>query len=192
MRYFYDTEYIDDGRTIDLISIGIVSDDEREYYAVSSEFDVGKLHSNKFLTDHVWPHLPLRPHPPGMRCRCIPGHLDLDHPDVKPRAQIAVEVKHFLLSGPTIPVLWAWFAAYDHVALSQLYGPMVDLPRPLPMYTNDLKQECDRLGNPTLPDQATGEHNALADARHNLVRARALDIYRAGGWGVPVGSRTQS
>ena len=35
MRYFYDTEFLEDGETIDLISIGIVAEDGREYYAVT-------------------------------------------------------------------------------------------------------------------------------------------------------------
>ena len=39
MRIFYDTEFLDDGKTIDLISIGMVAEDGRELYAVSSEFD---------------------------------------------------------------------------------------------------------------------------------------------------------
>lgn len=39
MRYFYDTEFIEDGHTIELISIGVVAEDGREYYAVSTEFD---------------------------------------------------------------------------------------------------------------------------------------------------------
>ena len=42
MRYFYDTEFIEDGRTIDLVSIGVVAEDGREYYAVSTEFDARK------------------------------------------------------------------------------------------------------------------------------------------------------
>jgi hypothetical protein len=29
MKYYYDTEFIEDGRTIDLISIGIVAEDGR-------------------------------------------------------------------------------------------------------------------------------------------------------------------
>ena len=33
MKYFYDTEFIDDGHTINLISIGIVAEDGHEYYA---------------------------------------------------------------------------------------------------------------------------------------------------------------
>ena len=34
MRIFYDTEFLEDGKTIDLISIGMVAEDGREYYAV--------------------------------------------------------------------------------------------------------------------------------------------------------------
>jgi len=50
MKYFYDTEFIEGtqnqlfGRkslpTIDLISIGIVSEDNREYYAISKDFNL--------------------------------------------------------------------------------------------------------------------------------------------------------
>ena len=39
MKFWFDTEFIEDGRTIDLISIGMVAEDGRQYYAVSSEFD---------------------------------------------------------------------------------------------------------------------------------------------------------
>jgi hypothetical protein len=35
------------------------------------------------------------------------------------------------------------------------------------MYTRDIKQLCDDLGNPKLPEQGEGEHNALYDARWN-------------------------
>src|ERR1700761_5160219 len=39
MRYFYDCEFIEDGRTIELVSIGVVDEAGREFYAVSTEFD---------------------------------------------------------------------------------------------------------------------------------------------------------
>ena len=38
MKYFYDTEFIEDGSTIELISIGVVAEDGREYYAVSVSY----------------------------------------------------------------------------------------------------------------------------------------------------------
>src|ERR1700760_1589620 len=39
MRFFYDCEFIEDGTTIELVSIGVVAEDGREFYAVSTEFD---------------------------------------------------------------------------------------------------------------------------------------------------------
>ncbi len=41
-RFFYDTEFIEDGTTIDLVSIGVVDETGREFYAVSTQFDPGK------------------------------------------------------------------------------------------------------------------------------------------------------
>src|SRR5687767_15414314 len=38
-RFFYDTEFIEDGTTIDLVSIGVVDETGREFYAVSTQFD---------------------------------------------------------------------------------------------------------------------------------------------------------
>ncbi|HZD13589.1 MAG TPA: hypothetical protein VE196_00320, partial [Pseudonocardiaceae bacterium] len=56
MRYFYDTEFIDDGRTIELISIGVVAEDGREYYAVSTEFNPERAGS--WVRANVLPKLP--------------------------------------------------------------------------------------------------------------------------------------
>ena len=78
----YDLEFLEDGRTIELISIGIVSDDGREFYAVSSEAPGGRIHQNDWLMANVWPSLPTVPCPPGHRCMARGrGHLDLSHPD---------------------------------------------------------------------------------------------------------------
>ena len=41
-RFFYDTEFIEDGTTIDLVSIGVVDETGREFYAVSTQFDERK------------------------------------------------------------------------------------------------------------------------------------------------------
>lgn len=43
MKYFFDTEFHEDGRTIDLISIGIVAEDGREYYAINRECDFDRI-----------------------------------------------------------------------------------------------------------------------------------------------------
>ncbi|MEU3162218.1 3'-5' exoribonuclease domain-containing protein [Streptomyces griseoincarnatus] len=183
MKIFYDTEFIDDGTTIDLVSIGMVREDGAELYAVSSEFNVAKLKANPWLVDNVWPSLPTRRHE-GTRCAACrpsgPGHLDLNHPDVRSRAQIARLVEDFIL-GPDhrttgeLPdvELWAYYSAYDHVALAQLWGPMINLPQGIPMQTDDIVTLAKLAGltPKDLPKQADGHHNALADARHNRVMA---------------------
>lgn len=62
MNYFFDTEFIEGmhkplfGKKrhfIDLISIGIVSEDGRELYAVSKEFDVKKAYANDWVRENV-------------------------------------------------------------------------------------------------------------------------------------------
>ncbi|MFF2650569.1 3'-5' exoribonuclease domain-containing protein [Streptomyces sp. NPDC058045] len=171
-RIFYDTEFHENGTTIDLISIGMVREDGRELYAVSSEFNQAAVLQHPWLRKHVWPTLPIRT---TEGTRGVEA-LDLDHPAVRSRAQIARLVAQFILDTPD-PQLWAWFGAYDHVAYAQLFGPMIDLPAGCPMHTCDLVQEAQRLGlsMEDLPPQPDGVHNALADARHNLVRAQFLD-----------------
>jgi hypothetical protein len=184
MKIWYDTEFIEDGRTIDLISIGLVRDDGAEYYAVSSEIDQWtpggseKLHkrisNHRWLMENVVPHLPLTK-PLSTFENYWLWSLDRSSLLVKPTWVIANEVREFILAADE-PELWAWYGAYDHVALCQLWGPMIRLPKGVPMWTNDLKQECQRLGNPQVPEQESGEHNALADARHNKVIAEFLDL----------------
>ena len=41
------------------------------------------------------------------------------------------------------PTLYGYYSAYDHVALSWIFGKMIDLPKGFPMYTRDLKQMFD-------------------------------------------------
>jgi 3' exoribonuclease, RNase T-like len=185
VRIFYDTEFIEDGSTIDLISIGLVAEDGSEYYAVSNEFSLKKLAANDWLMANVWPSLPqVRGDErmmvlSGMRegastYQQVRRLFDPYHAVVLPRAQIARDVWDFI-RGVNDPQLWAWYGSYDHVAYAQLFGRMIDLPAGLPMFTCDLKQEAQRLGNPRVPEQAAGQHNALADARHNQVIAQFLD-----------------
>ena len=65
----------------------------------------------------------------------------------------------------------------DHVALCQLWGTMPELPRPLPRFTRDLRQLWEEAGSPPLPPEPPDAHDALADARYNLVRWRVSTGY---------------
>lgn len=157
MKYFYDTEFIEDGKTIDLISIGIVAEDGREYYAISKEFNPKK--ASQWVKDNVLNHLPPRKVNPMYDSPRIFGESKA----WKSRQQIREDIITFV--GEDKPELWAYYADYDHVALCQLFGTMMNLPKHFPKYTRDIKQLCDDKGNPRLPEQGKGEHHALADAR---------------------------
>lgn len=159
-RFFYDTEFIEypprlkDGRsrkgTIDLISIGIVSEEGKAFYAINSHFD--PTMANQWVTDNVLSKLPERESPEWMS---LPA--------------IKKKVLDFLRPSEDDPVeLWAYYADYDHVALCWLFGAMIELPEGMPMLTMDLKQLAQHLGDPDLPEQGEGEHDALEDAKWNL------------------------
>jgi len=159
-RYFYDCEFIEDGRIVDLVSIGVVDEHDREFYAVSTEFDGAR--AVPWVRRNVLDKLP------------SPGDQVW-----RSRQRIRDELYAFLIAplragtAQTLE-LWAWYGAYDHVALVQLWGAMPALPREIPRFTKDLRQRWDDLGCPTLPGAVAGRHDALADARHNLARWRAM------------------
>lgn len=184
MKYWLDTEFIEDGKTIDLISIGIVAEDGREYYAINYDCDLSK--ANDWVKENVIAKLPPAPlpqfHATSSDWRSSQAYRD----GWRNRRAIAHEVMEFIKSPEygeiemsyvgwkdapmdSKPEFWAYYADYDWVVFCQLFGTMMDLPAGFPMYCRDIKQECDRLGNPMLPEQGEGEHNALQDARHNKV-----------------------
>jgi 3' exoribonuclease, RNase T-like len=163
VRYFYDTEFIEDGRTIELISIGVVAEDGREYYAVSTEFDPERAGS--WVRANVLPKLP----PPASQLW-------------RSRSRIRSDLEEFFgVSGGVAdaraadPIeLWAWVAAYDHVALCQLWGPMTALPQAIPRFTREMRQLWEDRGRPRMPPRPHDVHDALVDARDQLRRFRII------------------
>lgn len=170
MRYFLDTEFYERPGLIDFISIGIVAEDGRAYYAENSLFDwtqhdpqgLQVTDTGRWLWENVRPHLGLGTH------RRSPKF-------------IGTEIREFVGEDPD-PQFWAWYADYDWVVFCWLQGRMIDLPRHWPKYCRDLKQVFDQLGNPKAPDFATTEHHALADAvelkqRFDWARANYAGAY---------------
>ncbi len=149
MKFTFDTEFIEDGKTIDLVSIGIVNlDTNEELYLISSEFDASK--ADDWVKENVLSKLdPIEPR--------------------YTREAIKQKVTDFCGSNPEFHT---YYAAYDWVVFCQLFGKMIDLPKGYPMLSMDIKQEILRRGikKEQLPPDPVDEHNALADARwHKLV-----------------------
>ncbi len=155
MDYFIDTEFCEDGTTIDLISIGIVCPEEsRELYAVSTEARLDRV--SNWVRMNVLPALPPYGDPAWMS-----------------RNAIRAKVHEFVRVDPK-PRFWAYYADYDWVALCQLFGTMMQLPEHFPKYCMDLKQLSVMAGSPQHPPHDKGEHTAIVDAWWNVKLYRFL------------------
>lgn len=138
MKYFLDTEFIEAPGHLDLISIGIVAEDGRTFYAESA--DVDWTRASQWVLDNVKPHL--------------------DAPALLSRSGIASAVSAFIGDDPA-PEFWGYYCAYDWVALCWLYGTMMDLPKGWPYLCRDLRQALDE--HIKQPDDMP--HHALSDAQ---------------------------
>lgn len=166
--FYFDTEFIETRSSVQLISIGIVSPDGRQYYAVDNSFDTdvamndGWLKANVlkpiYMTDHpnldpegLHPYNPDKPFTPAnVRTRIQALGKD--------KAQIASEIVSFV--GTHEPLFIGYYSAYDWVLLAKLFGKLMDLPWQH-MYHLDIQQMLHEEGW-SIEDPSS--HNALDDA----------------------------
>ena len=143
MRYYIDTEFIEYPCTIDLISIGIVAEDGRQMYAVSSQFYESK--ASDWVKENVISRLGGGPR--------------------YSRTRIKEMILNFV--GNNTPEFWGYYADYDWVVFCWLFGRMVDLPYKFTRYCKDFKQSMDEWGltKKDLPTMSKTVHHALDDAR---------------------------
>ena len=190
MNHFLDCEFIEDGKTIDLISIGLVAEDGREYYAISTEFT--PANASDWVVENVLANLP--PMQTGPAATSLKARSDERwEPEIisvniepansskvllaqawKPRTTIAQEILEFVGDDPD-PKFWAEWGSCDWVVLCQLYGTMMELPKGWPMHVSDVVQYCEdhlRLSTDDWPAslETDGNHNALLGAQ--TVKAR--------------------
>lgn len=200
MKYFIDFEFIEGfhkpwfGKRrhfIDLISVGIVCEDGRSYYAISTEFNPKK--ADKWVKENVIAKLPYR-YPdfydsPRMRQEALLW---------KPNKCIVADILSFFgcqredgnWYAPEGIEVYGYYADYDWVLLCSLFGRMIDLPKGFPMYCRDLKQYLDLVAETKKYSNGSAgrtfqecldyikshkdypknqeEHSALADAKWNL------------------------
>lgn len=164
MRYFLDTEFNERPGVIDLISLAIVADDGREFYAESTDFDPAS--ANPWVAENVLPRLWSRQ---ADKSEYNAWTRDGGSGGLMTRLEIGPAVRRFIRDDT--PEFWGYFADYDWVVFCWLFGAMIDLPKGWPMYCRDLKQWSDQIGAPNF-EGPKGEHHALVDARWNR------DLYR--------------
>ncbi len=145
MRFWLDTEYYDDGKEVALISLGAVAEDDREFYAISTDFDPDAV--KPWIKENVLPHLAPR-----------------ESPAWKPLTSIATQFLDFVGDEPA--EFWSFIATYDWYLVTRvLFSGLDDLPSNWPFECWDLHQWAWHLGNPQLPLSEDDIHHALEDAR---------------------------
>jgi hypothetical protein len=116
MKHWVDTEFIEDGQTIDLISIGIVAEDGREYYALNLDCDLSK--ASDWVAENVISKLPL-PKQVNFEDWSASPRIKRESRLWKEKALIRAEVAEFLgadcFMHPINPVGWNKFL-YDFYA----------------------------------------------------------------------------
>lgn len=127
MQWFIDTDCHKTGQAINLISIALVSSDDREYYAVAQDGWSPETCSD-LIKKNVLPWLPPRGSNSWKTRRKITRDLTVLLTDIKR------------------PEFWGYLSSYDWVALCQLYDCADNLPEWFPKYCLDLKQEMRRTG----------------------------------------------
>ncbi len=216
MKYFIDTEFIEGdvslkfagfnipkwlikpNNTIQLISIALVSGDNREYYAISKDFNLKeawnrcdlKVNMNYNLSQEESHYNPMYIKEYWIRDNVLfPIYKEYISGDMRNRfdfsystmkwilnnygksnKQIAEEIREFVYNEEDILYnhqdckinhigevkskieFYGYYSGFDYVALSWLFGKMINLPKGFPMLIYDLKQELDNYVNKTWND----------------------------------------
>lgn len=197
MKYYIDFEFSEyftrtflgkKIHTIDLISIGIVAEDGRTYYAIGKEFSyfncskwvrenvITKLDktikgkSNKEIASDIFNFIN-----PDLGFH-ISGYSNSDFRNPNSpmnnhfNAHNVVCINEHYYAQPTFV---GYYCDYDWVLFCSLFGTMMNLPPGFPMYCRDLKQTFDEIQKQIPKNikeyseypQEVNEHNALDDAK---------------------------
>jgi hypothetical protein len=173
MKYFFDTEFIEQPGSIELISIGIKAEDGRTYYAVNTECDCSK--ASDWVKENVLMKLPEYSGKSYNDLRSGGG----SHYKKKTIQDIKSDLLMFCgqhtngLSAVEQCEFYAYFADYDWVVFCWIFGRMIDLPKGFPKWCIDLKQMMWERGlRSEWKDQHVpkneNEHHALADAEWGM------------------------
>lgn len=169
---YLDCEFLPADPTIDgLVSIALTDDQGVDYYAVNRGCDWHSLVWNDWMRANVVPSLPLRfplsrEENPGVWL------WDDEHPDragLKTPGRIRDDIAaYFTDTDADTTHLWAYYGGQDICRLHSLWdNDWTAMPDQIPRWFNELETLRWQAGNPVLPEQGNGAHNALEDARHN-------------------------
>lgn len=150
LYYYLDTEFNDKGDTLDLISIGIVSEDNKEFYRICNEFNL--FECDDFVKTNVLPNLGKAPW--------------LSKKEIASDLINFLELNSINKENKQIQFI-TYYGAYDYVILGSLFGKLVNLPKNINYFVLDIMQES-FLNNIDISGlENSSPHNALEDAWWN-------------------------
>jgi hypothetical protein len=146
-KYFLDTEFQHrSGAHADLISIGITSDDGRDFYAISKEF--APASADWWIRKNVLKNLD-PPNGPKI--------------ERKPLAEIREGIVQYIGNDPN-PEFYIKDGKQDWQQLCTLFGGEDQFPANFPRFYHDVRELCKNIPQVIL-DARKDAHNALADAK---------------------------
>lgn len=165
MNYYFDTEFIEHAGGVDLVSIGITTDEGREFYAESISFNPDL--ADDWVKENVLAKLKFTDEMPFKDYK--DNGIEMCGTD----EEIKIALLEFISEEiDPDPIFYAYFASYDWVVFARLFGRLIHKPKHFPMWVVDLKQMMWSKGlskewkREVCPDPE-GAHDALVDARWN-------------------------
>lgn len=170
MKIFFDTEFIESEKGIELVSIGMITEDGRTLYIENKDFDASL--ADEWVKENVLKKLKYWGNDLKNKNKIIKSKDKIK----SLRAFISSkQISRYILDfiGNEKAEFYAYYCSYDWVVFCRIFGRMIDLPKNFPMFCIDIKQMMEERGltkewkQKVCPDPK-GEHNALVDAEWNL------------------------
>lgn len=162
MKVFFDTEFTGLYQNTTLISIGLVSEDGRSFYAESTEYDKSKI--DEWLQKNVIDNLmDMKPH--YNNCD-FDGSLRMKDS----LNQIAISLNHWLNKLGDVEI-WSDCLAYDWVLFCDLFGGALRIPKNVYYIPFDICTLMKLKGvDPDISrEDFVGLNKYLGDKKHNAL-----------------------
>ncbi len=155
MKYFFDTEFYDDGKDLEFISLGIVSEDNRCFYAQNSAIDYRGIKDEwlrKNVINKLW--------------------IEFKSIDV-----IRSDLVRFVGMDRDAE-FWGYNVSYDFFLLCRIFGKMSDLPENFGHTGYDVKCLGKYMGKSDIVKGISEDWKKCSMVHHSLFDALwTKDIY---------------
>lgn len=184
MNIYFDTEFTGLKKDTTLVSIGLISEDERTFYAELTDFNWDQVHKNKWILENVINNLAYRQNGEAKYiCNYHVGRKD----------DIAISLKNWFKQFEEVQLV-SDVCHYDMVLLIDIFGGAFDLPKNVSPSCHDINQDIAKRYGISVKDafdksreeivkdayvNVKGEkHNALYDAK--VIKCIYEWIYQVG------------